>query len=239
MASAAVVGSRTVLVADATAFVRERFEAALKSGGHRTITARSGSELLSHLRPGSAPVDLLVLDLRLPQAHGLQLVRTIRGIDARRPAIVVFSGTIASSDEVRELATLGVSGYVNEYIAAQHILRSLTPHLTAGQQNRRSGPRVVLGIPVSYRHENRIASALTLNVGRGGVSLRTTNPLDVGTKVRARFRLPGRPEAEVDARVAWVDRRIGMGLQFTRVDAATQAMIDEFIQAHFFSNRKA
>jgi len=30
-----------------------------------------------------------------------------------------------------------------------------------------------------------------------------------------------------------------MGLQFTKLSAADQAHIDEYIQAHFFSNRKA
>jgi hypothetical protein len=30
-----------------------------------------------------------------------------------------------------------------------------------------------------------------------------------------------------------------MGLQFTRIDAADEARIDEFVRAHFFTNRKA
>jgi hypothetical protein len=30
-----------------------------------------------------------------------------------------------------------------------------------------------------------------------------------------------------------------MGLQFEKVDAADQVTIDDFVDAHFFSNRKA
>jgi hypothetical protein len=30
-----------------------------------------------------------------------------------------------------------------------------------------------------------------------------------------------------------------MGLQFTAIDPPAQASIDDFVQAHFFSNRKA
>jgi hypothetical protein len=44
---------------------------------------------------------------------------------------------------------------------------------------------------------------------------------------------------DVEALVAWSDRRVGMGLQFEAVDAADQAGIDEFVEAHFFSNRRA
>jgi uncharacterized protein (TIGR02266 family) len=98
----------------------------------------------------------------------------------------------------------------------------------------------VLGIPVSYRFGNTIAAALTLNVSNGGVAVRTTSPLEPGTTVKLRFRLPGgRSDVEAEAKVAWVDRRVGMGLQFTKVMPADQAAIDDFVQTHFFSNRKA
>ena len=44
---------------------------------------------------------------------------------------------------------------------------------------------------------------------------------------------------DVEARVAWSDRRVGMGLQFEKVEPADQAAIDEFVDSHFFSNRRA
>ena len=39
--------------------------------------------------------------------------------------------------------------------------------------------------------------------------------------------------------MAWSDRRVGMGIQFETVDPANQAIIDNFVDAHFFCNRKA
>ena len=57
---------------------------------------------------------------------------------------------------------------------------------------------------------------------------------------RLRVRLPGsKRDIDADARVAWSDRRHGMGLQFDKVEAPDQAAIDEFVDAHFFSSRKA
>jgi hypothetical protein len=62
----------------------------------------------------------------------------------------------------------------------------------------------------------------------------------VGTAVKVRFRLPtAKNETDAEATIAWTDRRVGMGLQFTNLSAADQANIDDYIQAHFFSNRKA
>ena len=240
MPATALVAAKTIVVADDTAFVRDRFKAALEAAGHRAATAGNSAELVARVRADSAHIDLVVLDLRLPQGRGVDLVRALRQIAGFRAPIVVFSGTIASAHEVRELATLGVAGYVNEYTAVQHIVPSLAPHLFPDQRNRRSSPRAVAAVAVSYRFGNTIAAALTLNVSRGGLAIRTTSALDVGTAVKVRFRLPGaRKDVDADAKVAWVDRRVGMGLEFTRIDPRDQALIDEFVQSRYFSNRKA
>lgn len=235
-----MVSKKTVIVADDTAFVRDRFKAALETAGHRAVTAQTGGELLSLLRKNPGHIHLVVLDLRLPHGNGVEMVRAIRRLNEVEPPVVVFSGTIANAVEVRALSMLGVSGYVNEYTAVQHILPSLSPHLFPQHYNRRSSPRVSLGVPVAHRLGNTISPAVTLNVGRGGLAIRSSSPLDVGTSVKVRFRLPtSKAEIEAGARVTWADRRVGMGLQFTTIDEHTQALIDTFVQSHFFSNRKA
>ena len=231
--------AKTVLVADDTAFVRDRFKIALEAAGHRAVTVKSAAELLARVRADLAELDLLVVDLRLPHAPGVDIVRSIRKLDDGRLPILIFSGTITSAEEVRELAALGVAGYVNEYSAVQHILPSLAPHLFPDNFNRRGGPRVVLGIPIAYRFGNTIAAALTLNLSRGGIAIRTTSPLESAAKVRLRFRLPGsKRDIDAEGRVAWSDRRHGMGLQFEKVEPQDQSAIDEFVDAHFFSSRK-
>jgi uncharacterized protein (TIGR02266 family) len=235
-----VTSTKLIVIADDTAFVRDRFKSAVEQAGHRAVPVKSAAELLARVRADLAEIDLLLLDLRLPSTAGAELVRAIRRIDEGRLPILVFSGTIATAEEVRDLAALGVAGYVNEYSAAQHILPSLAPHLFPDNFNRRASPRVVLGAPVSYRFGTTIAAALTLNLSRCGIAIRTTSPLDNGSAARVRFRLPGsRREIDVEARVVWSDRRVGMGLQFEKVSPDDQATIDEFVDAHFFSNRKA
>ena len=239
MASTSVT-TKTVVVADDTAFVRDRFRSTLEGAGHKVVTVKTAAELLARVRADLSTLDLVVLDLRLPNAPGVDLVKSIRKVDDGKLPILVFSGTIASADEVKELAALGVAGYVNEYSAVQHILPSLAPHLFPDNFNRRGSPRVVLGIPIQYRFGNTIAAALTLNLSRGGIAIRTTSPLESGAKIRVRLRLPGsRRDIDAEGRVAWSDRRVGMGIQFESVDSESQTAIDEFVDAHFFSNRKA
>ena len=234
------VSTKTIVVADDTAFVRDRFRSAVENAGHKAIAVKSAAELLARVRADLAKIDLIVLDLRLPHQPGVDLVRAVRKLDEGKLPILIFSGTIASADEVRELAALGVAGYVNEYSAVQHILPSLAPHLFPDNFNRRSSPRVVLGIPIQYRFGNTIAAALTLNLSHGGIAIRSTSPLEQGAKIKVRFRMPGsKRDIDAEGRIAWADRRVGMGVQFEKVDPANQTIIDNFVDAHFFSNRKA
>jgi uncharacterized protein (TIGR02266 family) len=223
---------KTVVIADDTPFVRERFKAAIEHAGHRAYTVKSAAELLARVRADLPDIDLVVVDLRLPHAGGVDMVRSIRKLDGGRLPIMVFSGTISGASEVRELAALGIAGYVNEYSASQQILPSLAPHLFPDNFNRRTTPRVSLGIPVAYRFGNTIAAAVTLNLSRGGLAIRTMSPLDSSTRARVRFRLPNtKRDVDADARVAWSDRRVGMGMQFERIDAADQSAVEEFVDA--------
>jgi uncharacterized protein (TIGR02266 family) len=231
---------KSVIVADDTAFVRDRFTTALELAGHRASAVATGAELMARVRAEAGRVDLVVLDLRLPQSHGIRLVRELRRVEGFTAPIVVFSGTIANAGEVRQLSELGVAGYVNEYTAVQHIVPALAPHLFPDHYNRRSSPRVALGISVSYRVGNTIAAAVTLNISRGGLAIRTTSPLGPGTGVKVRFRLPGgKKDIDAEARVAWTERGVGMGLQFSKIEPADQGLVDQFVEAHFFTNRKA
>jgi uncharacterized protein (TIGR02266 family) len=230
---------KTVLVAADTPFVRDRFKTALDTAGHRAMVVKSVAQLLAHVRADFDELHLIVLDLRMAHASGVDLVKRIRKLDEGRLPILVFSGSVASVDEVRELASLGVAGYLNEYSAVEHILPSIAPHLFPETFNRRENPRVVMGIPVSYRIGKTIKAALVLNLSRGGIAIRTSNPPVRGTVIRLKFALPGaKREMEAEGVVCWSDQKAGMGIQFTGLKANDQGMVDGFVEAHFFRSVK-
>src|SRR5437899_10758137 len=101
------VATKTIVIADDTAFVRDRFRTALENAGHKAVTVKSAAELLARVRADLGSLDLIVLDLRLPHAPGVDLVRSIRKLDDGKLPLLIFSSTIASADEVRDLAALG------------------------------------------------------------------------------------------------------------------------------------
>ena len=230
---------KTVLVAADTTFVRDRFQAALDAAGHRAMIVKSVAQLFAHVRADLADLDLIVLDLRMPHASGVDLVRRIRKLDDGHLPILVFSGTVASVDEVRELAALGVAGYLNEYSAVEHILPSIAPHLFPDNFNRRDSPRVVLGMAVSYRNGAKITAALSLNLSRSGIAIRTSSPPPRDTVLKMRFALPGsKKEMQTEGLVCWAVPKSGMGIRFTTVKPVDQEAIDTFVDAHFFRSVK-
>jgi hypothetical protein len=63
------------------------------------------------------------------------------------------------------------------------------------------------------------------------------SPLDSAIRARVRFRLPNsKRDVDADACVAWSDRRVGMGMQFERIDAADQAAVEEFVDAQYLQH---
>ena len=77
----------------------------------------------------------------------------------------------------------------------------------------------------------------------GGAWTKPASPFDVSNpatgKVIAQVSQGSKRDIDAGSCVAWSDRRHGMGLQFEKVEPHDQAAIDEFVDAHFFSSRKA
>lgn len=230
---------KTVAIATETTFVRDRFKAALDEAGHRAMIMKSVAQLLATVRADFDDLHLIVLDLRMPHASGVELVKRIRKLDGRKIPILLFSSSVTSVDEVRELASLGVSGYLNEYIATEHILPSIAPHLFPGTFHKREHPRVVMGIPVSYKIGKTITAALAMDVSSGGMAIRTNKPPVRGTVTKVKFALPGsKRQLEAECVVLWSVTKAGMGMRFTKMKPADQALLDGFVEAHFFRSTK-
>jgi uncharacterized protein (TIGR02266 family) len=223
------MSTKTILIAHRTAAVRDRFAAALADARHAYVIADSAAGALALAADTDTPLSLALVDLGLtPDGPGF--VRSLRESARRAVPVVVFAGTVPAARDVPALLALGVAAYVNEHASTPQILPALAPHLFPDSFNRRTSPRISLGVPVSYRAGATIAGAVTLDIGKGGIGIRTINPLGVGTFVQVKFRLPGGDtDIEASGRVTWSDRKVGMGVQFERIAGADQTAVDAFV----------
>jgi uncharacterized protein (TIGR02266 family) len=223
---------KTILIAHQRAAVRDRFAAALADARQAFVLADSEAAARTAAGDTAAPVSLALVDLGLAD-DGIAFVRALRHAADRDLPVAVFSGSLASAQQVVDLQHAGVAGYINEHAATPQILPALAPHLFPDSFDRRTSSRVALGVPVSCRAGRAITVAPALNIGRGGLAVRTMSPLSADTEVHVKFRLPGsHADIEASGRVAWSDRKVGMGIQFERVDADGQIALDVFVDEH-------
>jgi CheY-like chemotaxis protein len=224
---------RTILIAHRDRAVRDRFAAALSDAHHSFVPAGDATEAGVAMADTGRPMSLLLVDLGLAE-DGVALIKRFRLTAGRSVPVVVFSGSISSASQVAALAAMGISGFVNEHAATAQVLPALAPHLFPDNFNRRASPRVILGVPVSYRAGPTLAGAVTLDVGKSGLASRTMDPLPRGAAIQLRFRLPGRG-SDIDAtgRVSWSDRKVGMGVRFEHLAGPDQSAIDTFVDEHY------
>jgi PAS domain S-box-containing protein len=129
--SLALAGRRgaTILVAEDDTDLRGVLTASLTRGGHRVIPARDGAEALAAIE--REPVDLLVLDLVMPNIDGFEVLARLKeiGKGASIPVIVV-TGTDRSSTELQALR-LGANVYLTKPIEATALTEEVTRLLTS------------------------------------------------------------------------------------------------------------
>jgi uncharacterized protein (TIGR02266 family) len=227
--------SKTILIAHHAPEIRDRVAAALADARHDYVTADTAERALAAVGDDAHPISLAVIDLGLAPdaADFMAALKAALKNSTRHIPIVVFAGSVRSAADVPALLAAGVSGYLNEHAATAQLVPALAPHLFPDSFDRRTSARVTLGIPVSYRAGQTIAGALTLNIGKGGIGIRTMSPLTSGSAIQVKFRLPaGVTDIEASGRIAWSNRQVGFGIQFERMSAEAQSAIDAFVDAN-------
>lgn len=123
MITSGTQGTR-VLVVDDEAQIRRLLTVSLTKHGFRVTTASTGDEALHAVNSGA--VDLVLLDLGLPDVDGVQLCRDIREWSSV-PIIVVT----AREDEADKVTALdaGADDYVNKPFGIEELLARMRANL--------------------------------------------------------------------------------------------------------------
>jgi type IV pilus assembly protein PilZ len=83
--------------------------------------------------------------------------------------------------------------------------------------DRRQHPRVPVSLKVSYLSKGALARDLVTDLSPGGLFIRTSRPLPIGTEVELEVFIGDDPGLIVAGRVVWLrdNQAEGMGIQFT------------------------
>ena len=122
------------------------------------------------------------------------------------------------------------------------ILKTLVTRFTAmnvrvSDITTRTDNRAKKTLSLSYKDQESFVSAYTSNIGKGGLFIKTPNPLPEGESFILKLKLPGLVEAlKINCEVIWVnkdesrtDMPVGMGLKFVDMDKNERLLLDKYI----------
>jgi len=119
-----------ILVAEDSNFVQYVLKRILSTQDYQVYGAKEGHEALQFLK--NYPIDLLLLDLRLPGLDGFQLIERIHLTRPKIPFIAI-SGFIDAKAEVR-LKQLGATGILSKPVDAKALLRAVEQALVPARR---------------------------------------------------------------------------------------------------------
>jgi two-component system, NtrC family, nitrogen regulation response regulator NtrX len=115
----------TVLVVDDEKNIRRTLAMVLEGDGYRVLEAESGEQGLDLVTTADAPIDLAILDLKLPGIGGIQVLEKLRGDEATRDLpVIVVSGHATVQDAVLAIK-LGASDFFEKPLNRERVLVSV------------------------------------------------------------------------------------------------------------------
>jgi two-component system OmpR family response regulator len=140
-----------ILIADDEPNIREVITFALERAGFQTATARNGGETLQAFRRG--PLDLIILDIGMPEMDGLEVCRQIR-----KTSDVPILFLSARDEEIDRVLGLEIGG--DDYVTKPFSARELVARVNVILKRARSGSKM----PEAMSH-----GRLRLDAARHGV----------------------------------------------------------------------
>jgi DNA-binding response OmpR family regulator len=113
----------TVLLVEDDESTRNVMTRILVREGYLALTAESAHDALSILRTPLAPIDVVLLDVHLPDVSGIDLCACIRQLNPSVP-VVVCTGE-AEPEEAARLIEMGVHRYFRKPIAMEELLATV------------------------------------------------------------------------------------------------------------------
>jgi CheY-like chemotaxis protein len=111
-----------ILVVDDERDAREEMRALLETQGHSVVEAPNGRKALHYLTSDHPEPRLILLDLRMPEMSGWELVALVKSYAplAGIPVVVM-----SAHDPYRRILPEGISAYLKKPIAAELLFKTI------------------------------------------------------------------------------------------------------------------
>ena len=120
-----------ILVADDNAEIREILRILLTGEGYEVIEAKDGNEVLQLF---DSSIDLIVLDIMMPNMDGIEATKTIRSLDrADAKSIPIIAMTAnAFVEDMRKTKEAGMNEHLTKPVDGEKLLQVLYKYKKTG-----------------------------------------------------------------------------------------------------------
>lgn len=192
-----------VLLAPDLAFVGQRLARTLRDSGCEVLQVPAGHSVADAVRELEPPPDLLVMRLGPPVRERLEQLKAVH-VEARIPVLGVHSVALREVDH-QELRRCGVAALLDASAPRDRVVHRVN-RLVRPARSRRREQRVSCFLPVEVVRGGTISPQYAVDLSVNGMRLTTDVPLDPGSEVQLRFRLPMISAEPIDVRGRVVHR---------------------------------
>ena len=114
-----------ILVVDDEPQIRRVLKTTLSAQGYEVFDARTGKDALESVRAGR--FDLILLDVRLPDANGWELAREIKRLHPKLPVIAQTAYAMSTDRQKSEEA--GCDGYLSKPIRKSELFQEIAKYM--------------------------------------------------------------------------------------------------------------
>lgn len=233
------IDTKTILVADDSVFFRTKLSDILVDAGHMVHFARDVKDVMNSLTSGADSIDLVILDLQVPDIDGLGVLQWMNDSGlSRKPPVLVTTGAYETGDLTLRLRSLGAAGLLSKGFTPEQVIfrvnKALFPENTAKINKWK---RVPVSIPVDFTDGSRTRTGFFLNLSETGAFLYTKAELRRGPRLALKFVLPGLGKVfEIIGNVKWATGEVhgktlfgGYGIVFNAISHTDRQILREFI----------
>jgi CheY-like chemotaxis protein len=114
-------GPRRVLVADDEPHIGYIIRLKLEQGPYQVALVSDGTEALEHLR-GDEPIDVVLLDIMMPGATGLEVLAEARALPHRRDTPIIILTAKGQDADRRQALELGATDFFTKPFSPKKLL---------------------------------------------------------------------------------------------------------------------
>mgnify|MGYP002640443571 FL=1 len=144
-----------ILVAEDNAVNQQVIQGILKHAGHKVRLMSTGEETLDVLSQDMDSIDLIILDMNMPEKSGIEVVKTLRFMESDKSIPVIMLTADATPEAKEKSLSAGANSFLTKPVDARVLLEKVavhTRHLKKKLKNKDS--KLLLKDKTETRFEN-------------------------------------------------------------------------------------